>query len=96
MSVYVDRISEYTAEVRGYQGRPRSRVRWCHMIADSADELHAMAQTLGLKRAWFQGDHYDIVPAKRAQALRYGAVALDRRPFIARLRAFRARFEVGG
>ena len=27
---------------------------WSHLQADTAEELHAFAQKLGLKRAWFQ------------------------------------------
>ena len=94
MSVYVDRPVEYAAEVRGYVGTPRSRFRWCHMIADTADELHAMADRLGLRREWFQGDHYDIVPAKRTQAIKLGALPTPRREFVAALRQFRAATKV--
>jgi hypothetical protein len=49
------------------------------MIADTIDELHAMADEIGVARRWFQGDHYDICKAKRALAVRFGAVELDRR-----------------
>lgn len=59
------------------------------MIADTVDELHALAARIGLKRSWFQGDHYDLVPSKRAAALAAGATELPRRPFIEKLRAFR-------
>jgi hypothetical protein len=42
-------------------------------------ELHAMAQRLGLKRAWFQDKpgtpHYDLTPTKRTQAIKLGAQA---------------------
>lgn len=48
------------------------------MYADSLDELHRMAEAIGMRRAWFQDDarlpHYDLVPARRARAVELGAV----------------------
>lgn len=83
MSVYVDEPVEYAKEVSGYVGRARAKPRWCHMIADTLDELHEMADRLGLRREWFQpdrrgfgGDHYDLVPSKREQAVRLGAQSI--------------------
>jgi hypothetical protein len=58
------------------------------LVADSLDELHQFAHTLGLKRAWFQAQaslpHYDITVEDRGIALTRGAVAADRRTLIAR------------
>ena len=52
---------------------------WCHLVADSLDELHAFAASLGLKRAWFQGKasypHYDVTTGVRERALEMGAIA---------------------
>jgi hypothetical protein len=57
-------------------------------VADSLDELHEFAHTLGLKRAWFQAHaslpHYDITVEARDVALIRGAVAADRRTLISR------------
>lgn len=53
------------------------RMKMCHMVADSADELHAMADRIGVARRWFQGDHYDISLSKRALALAAGAEMAD-------------------
>lgn len=51
-----------------------------HMIADTEAELHAMADKLGLKRSWYQGDHYDVAKAKRLEAIvKHGAVAVTLR-----------------
>ena len=61
------------------------------MIADTEAEAHVIAQRIGLRREWWQGDHYDLVPSKRTAAMRLGAVALDRRAFVAKLRELRAR-----
>lgn len=68
MSVYVD-------DMRARFGR----MILCHMIADSDDELHAMAAAIGVARKWHQGDHYDICLTKRAEAVRLGAIELTRR-----------------
>lgn len=48
------------------------------MTADTLDELHALADAIGLRRAWFQKrarvPHYDLTPSKRELALRAGAI----------------------
>jgi len=48
------------------------------MTADTLEELHVMAETLAMRRSWFQEHatlpHYDLVPSKRTWALREGAV----------------------
>lgn len=50
---------------------------WCHLVADSLDELHAFAVQLGLRRAWFQSKsafpHYDVTLTVRERALQLGA-----------------------
>ncbi len=78
MTVYVDALMH-----NGWQmhGRP---VQSCHMFSDTEDrdELHAIAQAIGLKRAWFRNSgrtpHYDLTPGKRAQAIAVGAVPVGR------------------
>ena len=51
----------------------------CHMIADTLEELHAMADQIGMERHWFQAPpkashpHYDIPESKRERALSFGA-----------------------
>src|SRR5437763_7540038 len=54
-----------------------------HMQADSLDELHAMADRLGLIRAWLQTkpgrpwrDHYDLTAAKREKAIELGVIPI--------------------
>lgn len=77
MTVYVDDIQKYA-------GGP-----WCHMWCDGdIDELHRMADTIGLKREWFQHKdkrfpHYDLRPTKREAALRAGAKYMPLRQWIA-------------
>ena len=85
MSVYVDRVR------LGY-----GRMLMSHMIADTPDELHAMADRIGVVRHWFQKPpkasfwHYDIAQSKRALAIGAGALDSDRNTFVAALRRIRA------
>lgn len=66
------------------------RMHMCHMMADTEEELHEMADQLGLKREWFQAHarlaHYDICKSKRARALKLGAVYEDTKTCLRRLR----------
>jgi hypothetical protein len=68
---------------------PFGRMLMCHMVADTEQELHNMANAIGIKRRWFQGrgkarfPHYDICKSKRAEAIGRGAVEVDRKRFCA-------------
>lgn len=82
MSVYIDNSKN------GF-----GRMRMCHMMADTLDELHAMAARLGLRRAWFQpksSPHYDVCQSKRALAVQYGAIEVDRRQLVEVIKRLRA------
>jgi hypothetical protein len=66
--------------------------QWCHMTADTEDELDAFAVKIGLKRSWCQRRgtpwvHYDLTPGKRRQAVAHGAVEEDTRDSIKRIEA---------
>lgn len=65
-----------------YETKLRHKV-WSHMVSTvSADELHQMADMLGLKREWWQQEsfsHYDITPPKRLKALKLGAIQVSPR-----------------
>jgi hypothetical protein len=75
MTVYVDDMAA------PYKPKHRSGRTYvmCHMIADTEDELHAMAGKIGVARRWYQGDHYDIAKSTRARAVAYGAVEITLR-----------------
>lgn len=72
MTVYVD---DMRAQYR--------RMVMCHMLADTDEELHAMADKIGVARRWHQKagtphSHYDICLSKRALAVKYGAKEVGR------------------
>ena len=72
MTVYIDDMYRYAmGEFRG--------MRMSHMIADHDEDLHAMAARIGMKREWFQGDHYDVPLPRRELAIEAGAVAITYR-----------------
>lgn len=55
-----------------------------HMVADTVEELHQMADRLNLSRQHFQMSrsgipHYDVCSSKRKQAILNGAVEVSRR-----------------
>lgn len=87
MACYVDKLRPFGWRIRGRETES------CHLLADTLDELHEMAQQIGLKREWFQnkrsGKHYDLVPSKRAAAVALGAIELDDVAFIAKLKELR-------
>ena len=61
-------------ELREYPGVELPFTVWCHMATDgSFEELHEFAGRLGLRRAWFQRDHYDLPPHRRSAAVAMGA-----------------------
>lgn len=74
MTVYVD-----TMQV-GY-----GRMKMCHMQADTLEELHAMADRIGVARKWFQcppkasHPHYDICMSKKRLAMSFGAEEISMR-----------------
>lgn len=85
MAVYVDNMR---APFRG--------MVMCHMVADTDDELHAMADRLGLSRRSHQKpgtphSHYDINMETRARALRLGALEIGRRALVMLIRGKRSR-----
>ncbi|ADP17377.1 bcep22gp48 domain protein [Achromobacter xylosoxidans A8] len=72
MAVYVDNM----------QAR-FGRMVMCHMVADTDDELHAMAARIGVARRHHQSagtyrSHYDICMTMRTKAVNAGAQEINR------------------
>lgn len=68
------------------------RMIMCHMIADTLDELHGMAAKIGMRRDWFQHGsfpHYDVCKSRRALAVGFGAIEVDRRGLVNVMRRVR-------
>lgn len=82
MAVYVD------APIHKYR-----RMVMCHMLADTQEELHQMADTIGVNRKWFQSKastpHYDICKQKRVLAVQAGAIEVDRKQVVEIIRKLR-------
>ena len=67
MTVYVDQMRA-----------PFGRMVMCHMMADTTEELLAMADKIGLPRKWIQDagtsrEHFDVSLTKRKAACEHGA-----------------------
>ena len=87
MSVYVDSLLPVHSNAKW---------RWdtsCHLMADTVEELHDFAQSIGLERRWFQSrvdfPHYDLSPDLRLRAVEAGAIELARREFVWKVRELR-------
>ncbi len=76
MACYVDTVRDYPDAGLRY-------TRFCHLLADSREELHAMAEALGMPRRYFQDHpwrwHHDLPEPLRARAVELGAqeITLD-------------------
>jgi hypothetical protein len=80
--VYLDRLRNW-----GWRYGPS-----CHMIADTDEELHAFAASLGLKPRWAQRTkdlHYDLTASRREAAVEKGAIELADQGFVLQLRRLR-------
>lgn len=67
MTVYVDDMYA-----------PFGRMKMCHMVADTHEELVTMAVCIGLSPRWIQHEggsheHFDVSTSKRQLAIEHGA-----------------------
>jgi hypothetical protein len=86
--IIVDDLQVWGRVYRSGAGSQAERVgakngdRWCHLSSTPDDEdfsqLHRFAAQIGMRRTWFQGDHYDLVPGRRDHAVRLGATQVTR------------------
>ena len=70
----------------------------CHMVADCLEELHGMADEIGMRRVWFQAKsfpHYDISQPRRRAAVILGAIEVDRRELVTVMRRWREGARIG-
>jgi hypothetical protein len=73
MSVYVDTMRA-----------PLGRMKMCHMIADSREELYRMAMLIGVGRRHAQAvgtyrEHFDVCLTKRKKAIAFGAIEVGQK-----------------
>lgn len=93
MAVYVDNMHETKLGSLG-------RMKMCHMIADTTEELLAMADKIGVQRKWLQypgtsKEHFDIARSKRTLAVAAGAVEIEMEQTSAMCRRRRETGELG-
>lgn len=65
---------------------PFGKMLMCHMVSDTTEELLAMVDRIGVQRKWIQypgtyNEHFDICLAKKALALKSGAVEISARDY---------------
>jgi hypothetical protein len=88
MAVYVDRLVDYS-----WRHGPS-----CHLIADSIAELKEFAVKMGMREEWFQplsSPHFDLTREGRARAIQLGAIELNNRDFVTKLRELREKRSAG-
>lgn len=69
----------------------RFEAKWCHLTADTPDELMAFARGLGLNSSWLQypgtwKEHFDVTMTVRRRAVASGAIEVSRRDAVLALR----------
>lgn len=75
-------MTTYVDDMRRRAKVGRLDAVWSHLTADTSEELHAFAQSIGLHREWAQKEgtrreHYDVTEPKRQEAMRRGAIAIS-------------------
>ena len=83
MSVYVDNMNARFG-----------RMQMCHMLADSTEELLAMADNIGVQRKWIQRagtrhEHFDICLSKKKLAVKAGAIEVSMQDIYRKILAVR-------
>jgi len=73
---------------------PLGRMLMSHMVADSREELLAMAAAIGVDARWLQregthAEHFDVCESMRASAIGRGAVPVSSRDIVRLIRGKR-------
>jgi hypothetical protein len=67
----------YVDSIRSYPGAGLRFEEFCHLLADTREELHTMADALGIPRGFFQDHpwrwHHDLPAHLRPRAVALGA-----------------------
>lgn len=67
---------------------PYKHEKWSHLVSDTSyEELHEFASLLSIPQKAFQGDHYDLPERLLNDALDHGAILVDPRELLRRLKA---------
>ena len=70
----------------GTRKYPYGKMLMSHMAADTLEELHTMAQAIGIARRHFQDKpgkpHYDVCQQNKQKAIELGAIEVDDRKII--------------
>lgn len=75
MAVYVDNFNA-----------SYGRMKMCHLIADTTNELLEMVDKIGVQRKWVQhegtyNEHFDICLSKKQKAIEFGAKEINFREY---------------
>lgn len=87
----------YVDDMRANYGR----LILCHMLADSDQELHEMADKIGVARKWWQSpektyvSHYDVASGRRLKAIALGAIPITSRQAVALINRKKVTGEMG-
>lgn len=65
---------------------PYGRMKMCHLIADTTEELLQMVDKIGVQRKWIQypntyNEHFDICLSKKQKAIEFGAKEINFREY---------------
>jgi hypothetical protein len=73
-------VTCYVDAIQSYPDAGLRFTEFCHLLADTREELHAMAEALGIPERFFQDHpwrwHHDLPAPLRPQAVELGARAL--------------------
>jgi hypothetical protein len=73
-------VTCYVDTVRSYPDAGLRFTEYCHLLADTREELHAMAAAVGMPRRAFQDHpwrwHYDLPAPLRERAVARGATVV--------------------